>query len=189
MKLLPEHSRNVTIDGISLHSADLAVEHSQIDVTTEKEPDPDWTHTDAAGHFHAYSLDGGKATLPTLDPKLIDVPCTGECGSDGPCEGYTITEYRCKICGEKTEPQWRYTSGQKYIPGRKSWRVSVTGRYEDLEPKDRALVSVAIYEDRDGGVTQFGVGYFRITEMTPTGMLSGIVDGAGELGTRQRETA
>ncbi|HEY9473936.1 MAG TPA: hypothetical protein VIS06_08800, partial [Mycobacteriales bacterium] len=59
-------------------------------------PDLAWTHRDNLGHFHAYSKGG---ELPTLRTELVHVPC-----DDGCCEGYSIPEYHCRICGEVVDP-------------------------------------------------------------------------------------
>ncbi len=94
--------------------ATLTIEREHVDVTTRWERDPDWTHTDSAGHFHAYDQDG---KLPTLDKESTPAPCDGTCGGACGGEGYTHTTYRCGLCREVVEPQIR-PGRRKTIPGR-----------------------------------------------------------------------
>jgi hypothetical protein len=65
-------------------------------------PDPNWRFIDRLGHEHSFAGDD----LPTLTAHRVQMPCDGSC--DGVCEGegYSVTRYRCSICGEDVEPNW-----------------------------------------------------------------------------------
>jgi hypothetical protein len=77
-------------------------------------PDPGWATVDAAGHFHAYDLE---LATPTLLGKDRKVPCNGEHPGFAelgvpelepehlaPCDGYTVAEFFCHVCGEQVTP-------------------------------------------------------------------------------------
>lgn len=66
-------------------------------------PDVKWSHTDAQGHFHAWSATK-ENPLPTLRREVVDVPCPGGC-DDPDCEGVTETHYYCLICAEEITPR------------------------------------------------------------------------------------
>jgi len=133
----------------------IVVEQEWIDVTsaTATKPDPAWEFHDAAGHFHAYDVDG---KLPTLEPRSRHIDCPGEHVSpeydDDDCEGYDVVEYFCPICDEMVEPRRLDDSGTKTIPGRKSWTATVRTEV----PRDTKVTVRAV--DAIGGV-YFGIAY------------------------------
>lgn len=159
-----------------------AVLHLEQDFRTEQflvvaDPDSSWTHTDAAGHFHAYTV---KGKLPTLTESRREVPCDGSCSDRGGCEGYSATEYHCRICQAVAEPgrvvQHNVT---RSFPGRASWRVEAGGV---LEVVAGGQVSVRI---RAGGHEWFGVGVVtRVDFDSDTGARVTVI-GNGELGERK----
>jgi len=112
-----------SIDNGPPFPATLTVETEQIEIQSmlATKPDKNWEHVDHAGHFHAYD-DHGK--LPTLETRVEQVPCSGECGN-WDCDGYTVTHYHCLICGEEVEPKRLPDSGPKFIPGPTRWTVEV----------------------------------------------------------------
>jgi hypothetical protein len=88
------------------------------------EPDPEWTHLDTAGHFHAWAIDlSGKPHTPTLVGKPEEVPCENgpECEAGCVAHGGTweTVLQRCIVCDEEVEPGMRGT-------GRRSTSI-VTG--------------------------------------------------------------
>lgn len=170
--------RNVLINGKSVISATLDIQQEQVDVTTERERDPDWTFVDAAGHIHAY---GKEFSLPTLKPVRREIACTDP-DHDDECEGYAVTDHHCVICGELVVPASRQTVGQRFKPGRYSWRVEWTARVDDVRCLDRQRVSV--WRTEGGRVTAFGVGQLAVESISHQGIASGSIRGAGELGQR-----
>lgn len=100
---------------------DIRTEMIEIRSLTATKPDPNWTHIDEAGHFHAYGRDG---KLPTLIRSLRQVACGGECGDSG-CEGYETVEHECSICNAEVIPECVADDPVKSIPGPTSWEVLV----------------------------------------------------------------
>lgn len=170
------------INGKPVIKADVSIDQDHIDITTEYEPDPTWTHVDSNGHFHAYAA--GNA-LPTLDAVSVEQPCDGEeCGGVCGGEGYTRTEYYCRICNEIVEPKSRRTSGRKYMPGLTSWYVEVEmGHAELLDLIDR---QVSFWTT--GGRGYFGVGHMAFTSISSDGTATATIHGIGELGQRGSTT-
>jgi hypothetical protein len=116
-------SAAMSVGGIVINNGkpirgEFSVDQCWIDVTTysgEKKPDFGWTHTDAAGHFHAYDHEGA---LPTL--KLVH-------------RKRKPPVYRCLLCNKKVVPAVHIDHGPKQIPGRQDWTLTVFG----LVPRDR----------------------------------------------------
>lgn len=161
-----------SIDNGPAIPAELTVETEQIDVTpsVETKPDPKWTYTDPAGHFHAWT-DSGE--LPTLTTRTEHVPC----GDDDCCEGYDEPYYVCAICGVEVEPGTITTtpSSRRYEPGRKSWTVKVQGHVT----AERVSVRIAA-EDR----TVFGIATPVDVDPSGTGARTTLV-GVSPLGYRK----
>lgn len=124
---------------------DIRTEVVEIRSLTSTKPDLNWTHIDAAGHFHAYAHDGA---LPTLARSVRRVACNGECGDSG-CEGYETVEYGCLICNAEVIPERIADEPTKSIPGPVSWEVLVE-QYVDLGQE----VSIRVVTDNG---TYFGV--------------------------------
>jgi hypothetical protein len=83
---------------------ELAVNRHQPTAYVGPGPSKTWTHVDAHGHFHAWSTDPHDQ-YPTLEKFKLHLPCEGGCClNDLPCEGYTVTRYRCVLCKEQIEP-------------------------------------------------------------------------------------
>lgn len=171
------------VNGKPLVNCELQLDYQQIDITTEFERDPDWTFIDAAGHFHAWTKDG---ELPTLNGITVEMPCNGQCGNDydEPCEGYTRTEYHCRVCDEIVEPGYRRTTERKYMPGRMIWSVVVTGRHEDLWPFYSSGELVSFWMMAKHG-TQFGFGVVDAIDVSSDSPLArATIHAASELGSR-----
>lgn len=108
----------VVVNGGEPMRGALEFEQGWIDVTTcsgERKPDFGWSHTDAAGHFHAYDHEG---SLPTL--KLVH-------------RKRKPSVYRCLLCNKKVEPAVNVDYSGKQIPGRQDWTLVVHG----LVPRGR----------------------------------------------------
>jgi hypothetical protein len=138
-----------TLDGgdpvlvTELHQQNETVEIRSLTAT---EPDPTWTHTDAAGHFHAWTRDRG---LPTLRVTSRHVDC-GDPGCACGGEGYDVPEHRCIGCDAIVEPRRRPGPEVSYVPGRMSWSVEV----ETSAPMASGLMaSIVVNTD---GMTLFG---------------------------------
>lgn len=124
----------VVIDNGEPVSGTLTIETERIDVSsaTKTHPDPNWELIDAAGHFHAWSTDKDHE-LPTLDARSEHVDCDmGHDYDDYECEGYDITVYSCKICGEIIEPATIVDRSppREYVNGLTSWQVVVGAAVE-----------------------------------------------------------
>lgn len=182
----PSVAANVTINGRSLISATLHIDQDYIDVTSSHERDPDWTFVDLRGHFHAYSSDGGKLSLPTLKGVEIWVPCEGCSSHDDEevCSGYSRIEMRCVICDEPVKPGMRETVGQKTIPGRYSWRLEFTAYEHEFDFGIAPQTMVSVVRTEADGKQMFGVGRLWIKTREPNGIVTGVVRDAGELGKR-----
>ena len=114
------HTANAYIDGTGVERVELRIDTERIDVSSDRatKPDPQWTFSDAAGHFHAWASDG---KLPTLEP--YQVPCDGMCRDPE----HTITVYRCRICKASVEPAVVSDAGPRSMAGRTSYSVTVFG--------------------------------------------------------------
>jgi hypothetical protein len=134
---LLEAQADIVIDGGRAQPGRLTIEQEirRYATASATKPDPSWTLVDERGHFHAYDDDG---ELPTLNARTRHIDCDGH-GEDEPaCEGYDITEWTCRICGIQVEPGRRDDSGERTMPGLKSWRAEIISD----RPIDNGLVSV-----------------------------------------------
>lgn len=162
------------------------IEREMIDVSSETGgwlPDPKWSCIDANGHWHAYTTDG---KLPTLSAHVRHVDCDGTHAFgdmlEEECEGYDVTEYRCRICLDLVGPH-RVPDGtaglRQFAPGRTSWWAEVI---TPREIKGECTVRLAI-----GKRFMFGVAVARM--VGAEGDHQGVrvttrLDGIGELGYR-----
>jgi hypothetical protein len=142
-----------------------------------------WTVIDDQGHFHAYATDG---ELPTLTAISRHVDCDLSHADDDlyegrDCEGYDIVEYFCAICDQQIEPERVPDTGQKSIPGRMMWEVSI---HPEQEIKGKVIVRVAT-----GDKTLFGVAHAHTVSMEDDSSgqfrITTKLDGAGPLGERR----
>ena len=77
---------------------------------TAQRPDETWSATDTHGHVHRYVRDAEDVPrLPSLEPRSRHVECDGSCYSvtHGDCEGYDITVWLCRVCGDEVEPGFK----------------------------------------------------------------------------------
>ncbi|MBP2704423.1 hypothetical protein JOL79_11420 [Microbispora sp. RL4-1S] len=134
-------------------------------------PDTDWTFTDDAGHFHAFAERPGGEELPTLNEERVPVPCDGSCGDTCNGEGYTITRWTCRICGQQIEPAYipdaRARTMGVPIPLGTTAEVTVisTQPLATLGSRDRE-VSIRI---RHSEGELFGTGFIRPVRMSGGG--------------------
>jgi hypothetical protein len=108
----------IVINGGEPMRGEVSVEQEWIGVTTcsgERKPDHSWSHTDAAGHFHAYDHEGNLPTLRFVRRKRKP------------------SVYRCLLCNKKVVPAVRVDYSRKQVPGRQDWTLTVYG----LVPRDR----------------------------------------------------
>lgn len=172
-------------------AGDLTIDTEQIDVTvmTKSKPDMAWEHVDTHGHFHAYDKDG---ELPTLESRSIHVDCACERDEYDPegwdCDGYDETIYVCTICEETVEPKVITWSpiGREYMPGRKTWTVTVDA---NLERDDKVSVRIVSGAPADevvlfGVATVVAVGHTRQFGDGPVERTVQLV-GVGPLGERR----
>lgn len=141
----------VSIDGSDFLPCDVLIEQNIEYVTSAyaSKPDPKWSFTDGAGHFHAFTKAKDRSELPTL--RAEEVPCDGACGDPED----TVTVYRCIICGETVEPGYipdydAMTRGFP-IPGPKRAEVTV---FAD-GPHGNRTVSLRI---KAGDMEMIGIG-------------------------------
>jgi hypothetical protein len=136
-------------------------------------PDPSWTFTDDAGHWHAFAestKDGMAADLPTLDRETIQMPCDGSCGGTCGGEGYSVPRFTCRACGQVVEPRWipdveAQTVGT-LIEGLKDWMLEVENFDRSLHYQGDEQLSIRMDADAD---TFFGFGYATDHTMTDGG--------------------
>lgn len=123
-------------------------EYETVWSATGTKPDPGWTLIDDAGHFHTYATGGD---LPTLRSEQRHLDCDGSC--DGLCddEGYTVSEWRCRICEQSIEPGRLPGTEVRTIPTLSSWSVELSMD----RPAATGTVSVRV-QDAVGEV-RFGV--------------------------------
>ena len=87
--VIADHVEGVlTVDGLRVFGwLEHGRERLSIWSLATSRPDTEWTHTDKAGHFHAYGADG---RLPTLLQE--DTPVDYDTDAhDGDCPGYAVT--------------------------------------------------------------------------------------------------
>lgn len=103
----------------------LEMHTERIEVTTGlPQPDPKWTHTDRAGHAHAYGTK--EDPYPTLALRRSEPYWCEDCQDE-----HTDTWFECPQCGEKIEPGTYIDSSPQYIPG-------LTAYYIDGQEVSRA---------------------------------------------------
>lgn len=171
----------VSINGGEPVAAQLRITQERIDVSTNlPKPDPRWSFTDAAGHFHAYTEE---ETTPTLIVRMVHMPCDGSCGGVCDDEGYDATHYHCRICDEEIEPGTIPGPHYDTMPGLMSWEIAAM-----VPLNGRAGVSVR-FEPTAGAFEYFGVALPG--EVTIQGGSDGItgrtmLHGVTELGRRTK---
>jgi hypothetical protein len=162
----------VRINNADPRPCTLRCETDFIDVSTFTNVvrDPKWSFVDAAGHFHAWDVDG---KTPTLVVRQVQMPCDTEC--DHPnlrvddedydsdelvdCDGWVKTEQRCGLCNELVQRGWRDLGcGRRAVPGRSMWTVEA--RVADPYSFDHGRVSLVV--DAGAG-TYFGFGQRNAT--------------------------
>lgn len=125
MPTMPTTALAIHIDGGPSLPGTLEVNQ---DVITEQtnlpRPNTRWEHTDSAGHYHAHS-DDEDDRYPTLSTSAEHVDCDGSCGGQCEGEGYTVTRYACRICGEVIQPGVLDGPHTFRLPGLKHWTVVV----------------------------------------------------------------
>jgi uncharacterized protein (DUF433 family) len=150
---------SITVNATEPVPGVLQVTRDVIDVSSEtgRKPDPKWVHTDAAGHFHAWSAAG---TTPTLERRTRHVECDDSCAhwDDEPCAGYDVPYLACRICGEEIRPG-TVRDDARYRPGLIDWSVTaavlvtpgdqVTVR---VELPDREVFGVAVASEVTAGL-------------------------------------
>ncbi len=182
---MSEHAQIVIDNGPPL-AGTFGIEQEMVDVSTANGgwlPDPAWEHVDANGHWHAFTVDG---KLPTLAVHSRHVDCDGVHAFgdmlDEECEGYDVTEYRCRVCLDLVAPH-RIPDGtaglRQFAPGPTSWWAEVV---TPREIKGECTVRITI-----GQRIMFGVAVARLAgaEGDHRGVrVTTRLDGIGELGYR-----
>lgn len=177
--MMEERGLEIFINETGPYRGTLSVETPRIDVTmagNTYKPDPEWTHVDKAGHFHAFA---GDRSLPTLERYEKHRNCDGSCGGICESEGWTETRRRCRICRKRVKPGYVIDvpgGTPQSIPGPSSWCVLV----EAHQPPPTGLVSIR-------GRDWFGLADGRIGCVTSGSdyvTYSYQAFGAGELGRR-----
>jgi hypothetical protein len=177
----------VIIDNGPAMPGTFGISREMLDVSSATDnwlPDPTWECVDVNGHWHAFTADG---KLPTLGEHARHVDCDGLHlfgePDDEYCEGYTVVDYRCRICLDLVEPRRvpDGTAGQRhFVPGRTSWWVEVVTP-QQIEGEHTVRVVGT-------GRVLFGVAVARM--VVAEGDHAGVrvttrFDGIGELGERK----
>lgn len=110
-----------TVNGIGLFALSLTAS-TDAEFFDAQMPDPTWTFTDGAGHFHAYDSAG---KLPTLGRVVTHLDCDGTCGGVCDGEGYSKIEYQCPLCDEYVKP--RTVRGQRHVSGPTIYTAQASG--------------------------------------------------------------
>lgn len=93
-------------------------------------PDTSWRGVDAHDHEHRWVRDGESGDTPTCTSHEEHVPCDGSCGN-WDCEGYDITVWECRDCGDRVEPGTSPDNGLKTLPGPSRMSVTIAGKDAD----------------------------------------------------------
>lgn len=149
---IPNHQG--VVNGVGLYSVTMHSE-SPYETYDSDVPDPAWTFTDAAGHFHAYDSDG---KLPTLNMVATHLDCDGTCGGVCDGDGYSRTDYQCLLCDEFVVPATRRGRVQVNMASEPLVTIEVTGP-ASLAGFDGEMVSFSC-------AAGFGSGELRVVEMT-----------------------
>lgn len=90
-----------------------------IDVTTNlPRPDPNWRHTDRAGHRH--HMQPGRAPYPTLRTVVDDAWWCSDCADE-----HTDRHLECAQCGETITPGTVGPgAGREYAPGPATYSIN-----------------------------------------------------------------
>jgi hypothetical protein len=109
----------------------IIVETEMVDISTNlPKADDRWTYTDAVGHFHAYDQAARHGDrYPTLNARVEHRECDGLHAyptTDEYCEGYDVTLYSCRICGEEIKPGTIPGPHYETMAGGTSWRAKVS---------------------------------------------------------------
>jgi hypothetical protein len=112
---------DATVNGVALYSVELAATFDR-EWFESQVPDPAWSHTDDAGHFHAYDSNG---KLPTLRKTFVNVGCDGTCGGVCDGEGFNRATYECVLCDSLVEPATR--RGSTPVGGSTTYTAEVSG--------------------------------------------------------------
>ncbi len=132
------------INGASVECSDFSVERNTeyVDVGTCSKPDPEWSFTDAAGHFHAYDKDGH---VPPIEPVIIESYYCEDCRDE-----HDEYQRQCLLCHEHIKPGTKSLWGKR-IPGQTTTThtIEVVGQ---VSPGDRVSVVVRVQ-----GLEWFGI--------------------------------
>lgn len=149
---IPNHQG--VVNGVGLYSVTMHSE-SPYETYDSDVPDPAWTFTDAAGHFHAYDSDG---KLPTLNMVATHLDCDGTCGGVCDGDGYSRTDYQCLLCDEYVVPATRTGVVRVNTASDPLLTIEVTGP-SALAGFDGDMVSFSC-------AAGFGSGILRVVEVT-----------------------
>lgn len=176
------------VNGIPVICRVIDIDRECIDTSTNlPKADPRWSHTDAAGHYHAYSSVEDGLRYPTLKIRVERIPCTiPEHGTD--CEGSNITHWHCRICDVEITPRTIPGPHHESVPGRTTWSARLRVPSESLSTI-KGLVSLRVTM---ADVEYFGTGLAScrrfesgqpyvdvdITGTSPLGQRQAVYDGA-----------
>lgn len=149
----------VRINGGTPLPARLEVVQEHIDVSTNlPQPDPRWSTSDKAGHFHACSTD---YTYPTLNRRTEHRDCDGGDGTCGDeCEGYDVSVWSCRLCDEQITPGTVHGPRFQSVPGMSWWTVRFDGPALAGEVSVRYDVGDTVY---------FGTAHAEVRSLTMRG--------------------
>lgn len=151
-------------------------------------PDPDWTHLDPEGHFHAASHEHGPMKPKRLDEQFPTLDRRTNWDRDDDDED-PREWWQCKICGAEVTPRMIRTSDlHARTPGRIIWKVDLAaccGAADALRDLHGKIVSWRAVS-KEIGLEHFGIGRLLIHKQF-VGLRSVVaeINWTGPLGTRQ----
>ena len=94
---------------------EVTIQQDIVDATPIDEQDPDWRHTDPAGHEHRYSRLPGLERLEVVTVEWVDVGEPYWC--EDCCDIHQDAEDRCVECGAVVVPGTRAVVDRRYMAG------------------------------------------------------------------------
>lgn len=196
----------VSINNGPLLPCQLDIETEMVDVSTHgPRPDPNWTHVDSNGHYHAYDQADRLNHYPTLVEKSEyhrydeDEPDAqpAEEPSDEPDEddeddgwewedreeGWTETWYECAICGDRIEPGKKPGPFHEWKPGLTQWHLEVQTTQPATALGEK--VSVRIPAQQPNTQERFGIAMVTQAHYNNRDGYTLELIGIGPLGTRK----
>ncbi len=178
-----KHNMTAWINGKIVHEFTLNIIVEPVEFSTgfdTYKPDPAWSYTDPAGHYHATSTEPGHP-WPTLDvvrDEHIDPDDN---------ESWVVESHVCSICRVPVEPAMILDKPAKpyveFVPGRKSWEITV--RMINGSAGSISIGDIVSFRALAEGHEVFGLAHVvMIKHSGMSAILEMNLVGVGSLGTR-----